>query len=188
MTENPPQEDPDDTPISTEQSVSKKTEAEEQAITRPDLPAVQEGDAIAVRAVKESRAWILAGQVTSFADDAETKQAIERRVEESTSTVVLSIDADTWWDLSEDESLDRSHELDDRPQMQEYPGMPPKDPPACSLSYWKTGRIGLQIPMPVHNGSRVIYYTANDYGRVVALTHGAVVRPELLLPDGYSPP
>jgi len=101
---------------------------------------------------------------------------------------VLSIEADTWWVLSEGETVDRRHELDDRPQMQEYLDLPPKDPPACSLTYWGTGRIRLMIPMPVHNGSRVIYYAADEYGTIVVLTHGAVVQPELLLPDTYTPP
>jgi hypothetical protein len=126
--------------------------------------AVQEGEAIAVRSVRESTEWILAGRVTSFADDdAETAQAIEQRVDENTIIDVLSIEAETWWALSEGEIVDRSHELDDRPQMQEYPDLPPKDPPACSLAYRGTGRIRLMIPMPVRNGSRIIHYAADEY-------------------------
>jgi hypothetical protein len=72
--------------------------------------------------------------------------------------------------------------------MQEYPDLPPKDPPACSLAYRETGHVKLMIPMPVRNGSRIIYYAADEYGIVVASTHGAVVQPKLLLPDPYSPP
>ncbi|MFC6720235.1 hypothetical protein [Halobacteriaceae bacterium SHR40] len=174
MTANGPAENPD--------------EETHRAVTLADVLAVQEGEAIAVRAVQESTEWILAGRVTSFTDGTETRHGVEERLQESTNTIVLSIDADTWWVLSEGDTIDRSQELNDRPQMQEYPDLPPKDPPACSLSYWETGRIGVRIPRPVRNGSRVIHYAADDYGSVVALTHGAVVQPELLLPDPYTPP
>jgi len=188
MTGSGSEENPDNNQPPVEQSVSAETAAQEQAVPLADMVAVQEGEAIAVRAVRESTAWILAGQVTSSADDAETAQTIEQRVDENTITDVLSIEADTWWALSEGETVDRSHDLDDRPQMQEYPDLPPKDPPACSLAYRETGRIKLMIPMPVHNGSRIIYYAADEYGTIVALTHGSVVLPELLLPDTYTPP
>lgn len=188
MTENNPEKNPDDTQSPTDQSMLAATDAQAQAVALADVLAVEQGEAIAVRAVRESSAWILAGRVTSFADDAETAPAIEQRVDKNTSISVLSIEADTWWALSEGETVDRSDELEDRPQMQEYPDLPPKDPPACSLAYWETGRIGLMIPMPVWNSSRVIYYAAVDYGTVVAMTHGAVVQPELLLPETCSPP
>lgn len=150
--------------------------------------AVQEGEAIAVRAVQESIEWILAGRVTSFADDSETRHGVEERLQEYTNTIVLSIEADTWWVLSEGDIINRSQELDDRPQLREYLDLPPKDPPACLLSYWEIGRIGVRVPMPVHNGSHTIYYAADEYGTVVALTHGTVVQPERLLPDTYTPP
>jgi hypothetical protein len=188
MMGNDREENPDDNQPPTEQSVSAETDTQEEAVALADVLAVQEGDAIAVRAVQESIEGILVGQVTSFADGAETRKGVKQRLQEYTNTVVLSIDADTWWILSEGDTVDRSQELNDRPQMQEYLDLPPKDPPACSLSYWETGRIGVRIPMPVRNGSRVIYYSADDYGTVVALTHGAMIQPELLLPDTYTPP
>lgn len=188
MTGSGSEENPDDNRPPTEESMSAESDAQEHAVALADVVAVQEGDAIAVRAVRESTAWILAGRVTSLAYDAETAQAIEQRVDENTIINVLSIETDTWWALSEGETVDRSHELDDRPQMQEYPDLPPKDPPACSLAYRETGHIKLMIPMPVHNLSRVIYYAADEYGTVVALAHGAMVQPELLLPDTYTPP
>jgi len=188
MTERNPEKNSDDNQSPTDQSMFAETDAQEQAVALADVLTVQQGEAIAVRAVQESSTWILAGRVTSFADDAETAPAIEQRVDENTIVSVLSIEADTWWALSEGDTSDRSHELVDRPQMQEYPDLPPKDPPACSLAYWETGRIGLMIPMPVWNSSRVLYYAADDYGTVVALTHGAVVQLELLLPETCSPP
>jgi hypothetical protein len=187
MTENSPDENPDDSQLTAEQDMVTGTHEQEQAVTLADVLAVQEGDAIAVRTARESTEWILAGRAIASADDAETTQAIEQRVEECASTNVLSIEADTWWALSDGDIIDQSHELDDRPQMQEYLDRPPKDPPACSLAYWETGRIGLMIPMPVHNGSRVIYYAADDYGTLLALTHGAAVQPEQLLPDTFTP-
>ena len=138
MTGSSPEENPDDNQPPTEQSVSAETHAQKQAVALADVLAVQEGDAIAVRSIRESTAWILAGQVTSFADDTETTHAVEQQLQESTSTIGLSIDADTWWAVHEGDTIDRSHELDDRPQMQEYLDMPPKDPPACSLASTRT--------------------------------------------------
>lgn len=188
MTGSSPEENPDNNQPPTEQGVATESDEQDQAVTLADVVAVQEGEAIAIRAVRELTTWILAGRVTSSADGAETAQAIEQRVDENTIIDVLSLEADTWWALSEGEIVDQSHELDDRPQSQEYLDLPPKDPPACSLAYRETGRIRLMIPMPVHNGSRIIYYAADEHGTVVSLSHGAVVQPELLLPDIYSTP
>lgn len=151
-------------------------------VSPQDFLGISQGDAIAVKSALGDDEWILAGQVLSTATDTtEEETPLERLSETNTSTTLLTIDADTWWELSDREFIDRSHVLKDRPQMQEHLAEPPKDAPPCSLTYWSDGRVGLTIPMPVANTSRVRYYTGDDYGTIVALDSGAVVDPNHLL-------
>lgn len=188
MTGNGSSENPDDDESTAKLDGSRESNTSKQAITLADLLNVQQGEAIAVRATIESDEIILAGRVTSFAGDGDPKTAIEQHLEEYDSTDVLSIDGDAWWVLSDGATTDRSQRLHDRPQAQEYLDIPPKDPPDCSLSYRRSGRIGLRIPMPVSNGSRVIYYALDDYGTVIELSHGPMIQPQRLLPTDYDPP
>lgn len=80
MTGSDPEENPDNNRPPTEQSMSAESDVQEHAVALADVMAVQEGEAIAVRAVQESTEWILAGRVTSFADDTETRHGVEERL------------------------------------------------------------------------------------------------------------
>jgi len=186
MSEDEPRDSQENTGIATEPDESTEPNTHPEGISLADVLNVENGDAIAVRAKAEAVECILAGRVTSVSAD--TKNAVEKQPDERTSTVIVSIDADTWLVLADGETTDHSQELKDRPQMQEYRSTEPKDSPNCSLSYWETHRIGLTIPMPVHNGSRILYYAPDDYGTVIALFHGAMVQPEQLLPPDYTAP
>lgn len=170
-----------------EDNLDMDSSIERQSVTLEDVLDVNQGDAIAVRAVLEGDEWLLAGRVVStLTEKTEKETVLEQLREENANTPLLSIDAEAWWKISDGKLVDRSHELEDRPPMQEYLGDPPKDPPQCSLTYWGDDRVGLTIPMPVENASRVLYYAGEDYGTVVALDHGVVVDPEQLLPTASN--
>lgn len=187
MTDNGPGETPDRNQSSGRYTPTQ-LDPDQDHVSLAEVIAVQEGDAIAVRAVQESGQNILAGRVTSAPDDTESPETIENSLNDNTSTTLLSIDTGTWWTLSEEETTNRTQELQDRPPMQEYIDSPPKDAPPCTLDYWETDHVILIIPMPVSNLSRVLYYTHDLSGTLVGLTHGPIVQPEELLPDGYEPP
>lgn len=165
----------------------RRTPHVEQGVTLEEVLNVNQGDAIAVRTDEEPSGQIVTGQVSStLADEASPEEAIEERLEEYTSAVILSVEADVWWELSDREIIDRSCELENRPPIRGHPSDPPKDPPSCSLSYREDGRIGLTIPMPVSNGSRVLYYAPDDFGTVIALDHGAIVDSDQFLPANFE--
>ena len=189
MVFNPPTDDLEDFPTLKERSAAQEGDRQNQGVTLTEMLAVEEGDAIAVRAVDdESTQSIIAGQVTPFVYSAPAIETIKQCAEALGFTSFLAFEADTWWRLSEGDWIDRSHELHDRPQMRKFIDSTPRDAPPCSLAYRDTGDIGLVIPMPAGNGSRIVHYEPGHYGRVVEFNYGAWVQPELLLPDGYSPP
>jgi len=138
------------------------------------------GDEIAVRTDEEPFSQVLTGRVRSTLADVAVPEEV---IEECESAIGLSVEVDVWWELPDGETINRSDELEDRPSTREHPSDPPKDPLSCSLSYREGGRIGLTIPMPVNNGSRVLNYALDDFGTIVVLNPGSIVDPDRLLPS-----
>lgn len=190
MTNNEPQDSTNTSQLPTDRKTSANQDTSQRQVTLADVLDVQQGTAIAVKAENESKEHVVAGRVSSLSGDATvgTKERLEQQLEDCVSAVVLSFAADTWWSIVDGEFTDRSGRVTDRPKVRDSLSAPRKDPPSCSLTYRETGRIGLTIPMPVSNGSRILYYTPDDQGTVVGLRHGAMVQPEHLLPEPVTPP
>lgn len=154
-----------------------------------DIQEIELGDGIAVRATADFRDSILAGTVSWQLSDDPYQVAIDALKEAEkfgarpshSRVAILTIDADIWWVISDDQFTDRSDILQDRPKMQPHLGEPPQEPPDCALSYRSDGRIGLVIPGPVSNGHRVKSYAPDDCGTVTDILTGELVDPTNLL-------
>jgi hypothetical protein len=156
-----------------------------------DLNKIGTDEAIAVRAIDDHTQTILAGVTTSVPDhDVET--IIERQDNPYSATTattsIISIDADTWWQISDDDITDLSAQLDNRPPVKRHYRDEPSDPPPCSLAATNHHDVELIVPTPNGTGEYVTDYYPANYGTVVEIQTGPVVTPGHLLPDEYGSP
>lgn len=114
----------------------RRTPRGEHGVSLDDVLTISQGDAITVRTARENSEQILTGRVTSTVAD---ERVIEEYIEEYASAAVLTIEADVWWELVDDDLADRSHELEDRPPTRGHPSDPPEAPQSYSLSYRENG-------------------------------------------------
>lgn len=168
-----------DTPYENRSRCTTSTE-----VSIDDVLQLEDGDAIAVRAVQGEFERIIAGRAFDPAPKSEVEKALEKPDRHPS---LVAIDTNIWWDLKDGEINDRSDELVNRPPYQDFLGDPPKEAPSCSLAGRADRSVKLIIPMPVYKPSRIYYYAPDTYGTLVAIDTGAIADPEALVPAGYGP-
>lgn len=165
------------------------TDTDSSQSTHPSVEAILDvdcGDAIAVRAKSYEEGHIIVAGVISTPPL--SHREIEENLTESDRTGAISLDAGVYWTFFDSESHDLSHKLQDRPPYRPYPGEPLKDAPHCTIACDQDRTLTLIIPGPIYSRSRIKYYAPDPHGTVDAIDAGALVDPELLIPDGYTPP
>lgn len=155
-----------------------------QKVSIDDVLQLNHGDAIALRATQGEVERIIAGRISEPAQKSEVEETLE---EPNRAASLVAIETDLWWDLEDGTIKDRSGELVERPQYQDFLDEPPKDAPPCSLAGRADGSVILIIPMPVYRRSRIYYYAPDTYGTLMALDVGDLVDPETLVPSEYGP-
>lgn len=145
-------------------------------VTVAEVQHVSTGDEIWIRTTLTNRAvaYIASGSVT-WTRSVETTAAdqtpiLDRSGERDSETVaLLSVEPETCWLLSDGEVVDKSSQLQERPESWS-PGMDePQAPPECVVFADGTGEVQFAVPEARGGPGGEIYYCTRPVGTIIEL-------------------
>lgn len=168
---------------------------EEGAVITPDLSvsldqvlSIEAGEVIAIRATHDGVDDLVSGRVEStFGPYRNPKVTLTERLVDQESVELVSINAELWWGITDDEITDRSAVISHQEEIVSPSGSS-RGPPTCGLYYIKGEGIKLIVPTPVYSAGRPKYYTELSFDGVVSMISGQIIDPAQLLPDTHSSP